>query len=232
MLWAREENCCRCLVAKSCLKLCNPMDCSLPGSSVHRISPGKNPGDPVAISFSRGSSPPRDQILISCIGRRILLPLSHRGNLCTKTDVVDKPDSNWVRAAWDTIFKKAKLVLSSPAAPFSVSVFLLPVYYPPRRPSCKMLDSRTQFWAPTHDGFSSFIYLFFWPHYRAYGILVPSPEIEPMPPAVEVLTPGPPGKSLSMMAFLNDHSFSNSSHVWKATQQTQKTANCLSKSIT
>ena len=26
--------CCCCLVAKSCLKLCNPMDCSTPGSSV------------------------------------------------------------------------------------------------------------------------------------------------------------------------------------------------------
>ena len=30
------------LVAQSCLTLCNPMDCSLPGSSVHRDSPGKN----------------------------------------------------------------------------------------------------------------------------------------------------------------------------------------------
>ena len=31
-----------CLVAQSCLTLCNPMDCSLPGSSVHGDSPGKN----------------------------------------------------------------------------------------------------------------------------------------------------------------------------------------------
>ena len=28
----------------SCLTLCNPMDCSPPGSSVHRDSPGKNTG--------------------------------------------------------------------------------------------------------------------------------------------------------------------------------------------
>ena len=27
-----------CLIAKWCLTLCNPMDCSLPGSSVHGIS--------------------------------------------------------------------------------------------------------------------------------------------------------------------------------------------------
>ena len=33
-----------CLVAQSCLTLCDPMDCSLPGSSVHGDSPGKNAG--------------------------------------------------------------------------------------------------------------------------------------------------------------------------------------------
>ena len=31
-----------CLVAQSCLTLCDPMDYSLLGSSVHRDSPGKN----------------------------------------------------------------------------------------------------------------------------------------------------------------------------------------------
>ena len=38
--WAR----CCCLVAQSCLTLCNPMDYSPPGSSVHGDSPGKNTG--------------------------------------------------------------------------------------------------------------------------------------------------------------------------------------------
>ena len=32
------------LVAQSCLTLCDPMDCSLPGSSVLRDFPGKNTG--------------------------------------------------------------------------------------------------------------------------------------------------------------------------------------------
>ena len=32
---------CFCLVVKSCPTLCNPMDCSPPGSSVHGISQGK-----------------------------------------------------------------------------------------------------------------------------------------------------------------------------------------------
>ena len=31
-------------VTQSCLTLCNPMDCSPPGSSVHGDSPGKNTG--------------------------------------------------------------------------------------------------------------------------------------------------------------------------------------------
>ena len=33
-----------CLVVQLCPTLCDPMDCSLPGSSVHGDSPGKNTG--------------------------------------------------------------------------------------------------------------------------------------------------------------------------------------------
>ena len=50
---------------------CHPMDCSPPGSSVHRICQARTL-EWVAISFSRGSSWPRVQNCISCIGRRIL----------------------------------------------------------------------------------------------------------------------------------------------------------------
>ena len=35
---------CMCLIVQSCLTLCDPMDCSPPGSSVHGDSPGKNTG--------------------------------------------------------------------------------------------------------------------------------------------------------------------------------------------
>ena len=35
---------CLCLAPQSCLTFCNPLDCSLPGSSVHRDSLGKNTG--------------------------------------------------------------------------------------------------------------------------------------------------------------------------------------------
>ena len=33
-----------CLVSRSCLTLCNSIDCSLPGYFVHGNSPGKNTG--------------------------------------------------------------------------------------------------------------------------------------------------------------------------------------------
>ena len=46
-------------VAQSCLTLCNPMGCSLPGSSVHGIFQARIL-EWVAISFSRRSSWPRD----------------------------------------------------------------------------------------------------------------------------------------------------------------------------
>ena len=53
-------------VAQSCLTLCDPMDCSLPGSSVHGIFKARVL-EWVAISFSRGFSPLRDPIWVSCI---------------------------------------------------------------------------------------------------------------------------------------------------------------------
>ena len=51
--------------------LCDPMDCSLPGSSIHGIFQARVLKR-VAISFSRASSPPRDRTCVSCIGRWIL----------------------------------------------------------------------------------------------------------------------------------------------------------------
>ena len=46
-----------CSVAQSCPALCDPMDCSLPGSSVHGILQPRIL-ERVAISYSRGSSRP------------------------------------------------------------------------------------------------------------------------------------------------------------------------------
>ena len=51
-------------VAQSCPTLCNHMDCSLPGSSVHGIFQAIVL-EWIAISFSRGSSQPRDRTRVS-----------------------------------------------------------------------------------------------------------------------------------------------------------------------
>ena len=52
------------LVAQLCPALCNPMDCSLPGSSVYTIVQARIL-EWVAIFFSRGSSQPRDRTWVS-----------------------------------------------------------------------------------------------------------------------------------------------------------------------
>ena len=60
-----------CSVGQSYLTLCNPMDCSPPGSSVHGISQAKVL-ECVAISFFRKPSTPRNQTCVPCVGRQIL----------------------------------------------------------------------------------------------------------------------------------------------------------------
>ena len=58
-------------VAQSCSTLCDPVDCSLPGSSVHGIVQARIL-ERVAISSSRGSSQARDQTPVSCIASGLL----------------------------------------------------------------------------------------------------------------------------------------------------------------
>ena len=61
-------NLCACLVAQLCLTLCDPMDYSPVGSSVHGILQARIL-EWAAMPSSRGSSYPRDGIHISCLGR-------------------------------------------------------------------------------------------------------------------------------------------------------------------
>ena len=57
-----------------CLTLCSPINCSLPGSSVHGILQARIL-EWVVIPSPRGSSQPRDWIHISCIDRQVLYHL-------------------------------------------------------------------------------------------------------------------------------------------------------------
>ena len=81
-----------CLVAKLYSTLCNPMDCSPPGSSVHGISQARIL-EWVAISFSRRSSQPKDQTCVSCMAGRFLITESH----AKPNSGIGKTVLNWVR---------------------------------------------------------------------------------------------------------------------------------------
>ena len=72
-----------CLVALSCPILCDPMDCSPPGSSGHEASPGEDTGVGChALLSTQGSNPGPPHC------RRILYHLRHQGALCTLCGVV------------------------------------------------------------------------------------------------------------------------------------------------
>ena len=84
---ARAQSCCcRRLVAQLYPILCDPMDCSLPGSSVHGKSPGKNAG--VSCHFLlQGVFLPQGLNLGLLHCRQILHHLSHQGHLKVKVKV-------------------------------------------------------------------------------------------------------------------------------------------------
>ena len=68
-----------CLVVQLCATLCDPLDYSLPGSSVHGIFQTRML-EQVAISSSMGASWLSDRICASCVsctGRQVISPLSH-----------------------------------------------------------------------------------------------------------------------------------------------------------
>ena len=67
------------IVSQLCLTLCHPMDCSLPGSSVHGILQARIL-EWDAISFSRASSWPRDQTPVSMLACRFF-------TICVTMDV-------------------------------------------------------------------------------------------------------------------------------------------------
>ena len=72
------------LVAQSCPTLCNPMDCSPPGSSVHGILQARTL-EWVAICFSKGSSRPRDWTQVSRIAGKLFTIWATRPRSIPKT---------------------------------------------------------------------------------------------------------------------------------------------------
>ena len=76
---SKMQGCVLCLVAQSCLTLCDPRDCSPPGSSVHMDSPRKDTGVGCH-ALHQGIFPTQgsNRGLLHC--RWILYQLSHQGS--------------------------------------------------------------------------------------------------------------------------------------------------------
>ena len=83
-------------VAQSCPTLCNSMNCSVPCSSIHGIFQARIL-EWVAVSFSRGSSWPRDRTWVShiagrlcttCATRKVLLSLINEQNISQDKDLI------------------------------------------------------------------------------------------------------------------------------------------------
>ena len=78
-------------IPQACPTLCDPMDCSLPVSSVHGIFQAIVP-EWIAISFSRGSSQPRDQTHVSrIVDRRFNQGMSEPSSNCWESQNFHKP---------------------------------------------------------------------------------------------------------------------------------------------
>ena len=89
------------LVAQSYLTLCDPMDCSLPDAYVHGILQARIL-EWVAISFSRGTSKPRDWTRVSCIIGRFFM----------------------VWATWEACWKKVKVLVTQLCPTLDIHLFI------------------------------------------------------------------------------------------------------------
>ena len=94
-------------LAQLCLTLCDPMDCSLPGSSLHGIFQARVL-EWVAISFSRVSSQPRGQTQVSCIpGRRFNLWATRESYIILKMFCIAEETINKMKrqlTEWEKVF--------------------------------------------------------------------------------------------------------------------------------
>ena len=80
------------LVAQWCLTPCNPMDCSRPGSTLHRDSLGKNTGVGCC-TLPQGIFPTPGIKLMSPTLQADLYHLSHQQALSKKSSVLSQLDS-------------------------------------------------------------------------------------------------------------------------------------------
>ena len=92
------------LSCSSCVQLCDPMNCSLPGSSVQGILQARIL-EQVAMPSSRGFSPPRDRTQISCLaGGFFVTSATH--------------NQTWVLPGWGASFQPHRHLVDTVAESF------------------------------------------------------------------------------------------------------------------
>ena len=92
---------CVCVCAQSCPTLCDPMDCSLSGSSVHGILHAKIL-EWVAMPSSRGSSRRRDGTHVSCISGEFFTAEPPRKHIPEITSLQFQPKTLLPRISHET----------------------------------------------------------------------------------------------------------------------------------
>ena len=115
-------------VAQSCPTLCNPMDCSLPGSSVHGVFQAMVL-EWIAISFSSGSSEPRDRTWVSCtVDRRFTVWATRE----VYNEKIKDEINSWrdIPCSWVGRINIVKMtILSNPICRFNVIPIKLPMAF-------------------------------------------------------------------------------------------------------
>ena len=90
-------------VTQLCPTFCNPMDCSLPGSSIHGIFQARIL-EWIAISFSRRSSQPRDWTQVSrIVGRCFTIWATREVLPCRRLCLISRPlnvDNDKIHETW------------------------------------------------------------------------------------------------------------------------------------
>ena len=98
--------------AQSCLTLCDPMDCSLPGFSVHGIFQARIL-EWVAISFSRRSSGPRNWTRVShIVGRHFTVWATREVQIKRKSHPIERSKGNFYSKALFQMFMSCILLTS------------------------------------------------------------------------------------------------------------------------
>ena len=158
--------------------LCDPMDCSLPGFSVHRIFQARVP-EWVAISFSRGSS--RDRTQVSHIaGRHFTIWASFIREAHEKKSQLKQQTSmlSYLKNC-QTCPSATTTLISQQTSHWGKTLY-----------QQKHYDSlKTQMMFIIFQQKTFFFFFIFWRCGAACRILVPQPGIEPVTTAVDVWSP-------------------------------------------